>query len=89
MKTRGIQEEIKLFAALQNCLGKPKCQDCPWEDCEKPDHETVKVPRSLLLEALYMLREKNCYVWELLCKIEGLQDALLEIKKKGDNEKQC
>lgn len=80
MKTRGIQEEIKLFAALQNCLGKPKCQDCPWEDCNDSDHETVEVHRSLLLEALYMLREKNCRVWELLYKIEGLQE---DLKEKG------
>lgn len=86
MKTRGIQEEIKLFAALQNCLGKPKCQDCPWEDCNDPDHETVEVPRSLLLEALYMLREKNCRVWELLYKIEGLQEDLKEIGKGESDE---
>ena len=89
MKPQGIQEEIKLFAALQNCLGKPKCQDCQWDDCRNPECEKLEVPRSLLLAALYELREKNCYVWELLCKIEGLQDALMEIKKKGDNEKQC
>lgn len=83
-----MEEEIKLFKALQCCLSK-QCQDCQWDDCRDPECEKLEVPRSLLLEALYMLREKNCYVWELLCKIEGLQDALMEIKKKGDNEKQC
>lgn len=85
---KSIRDEIKLFAALQNCIA-GKCRDCPWEDCNDPDHETVEVPRSLLLAALYELREKNCRIWDLLCKIEELKDALKEIKKKGDNENQC
>ena len=76
-----MDEEIKLFRALQCCLAK-QCKDCQWDDCKDPACEKLEVPRSLLLEALYMLREKNCYVWELLCKIEGLQEQLI----KGGNE---
>lgn len=75
-----MEEEIKLFKALQCCLAK-QCQDCQWDDCKDPECEKLEVPRSLLLEALYMLREKNCRIWDLLCKIEELKEL-----SKGENE---
>ena len=80
-----MEEEIKLFRALLCCLAK-QCQDCQWDDCRDPEREKLDVPRSLLLAALYELREKNCRIWDLLYKIEGLQEDLKEIKKGESDE---
>ena len=49
----------KVVCAIENCIGQPKCKDCPWEDCEV-EHEVVNsVPRGLLRDALAMLKEQD------------------------------
>lgn len=67
-----MTDELKIIQALQNCVAVPKCRDCPWEECEY-EHESIKVPKSLLLSALNLIREKNGKIWTLLTRIEELQ----------------
>ena len=47
-----------VFDALRNCVTEPKCKDCPWEDCEKIGCKRTKVPVTLLLDTLNLLREQ-------------------------------
>ena len=52
-------ERVKVIEAIENCIRQPKCQDCPWEDCEV-EHEIVNgVPYGLLRDALAMLKEQE------------------------------
>lgn len=54
-----MQELNKVIEAIENCIGQPKCRDCPWEECEY-EHEVINsVPYSLLLDVLALLKEKN------------------------------
>ena len=48
----------KVIAALESCTTFPKCQDCPWEECEGT-HNKWLIPVGLALAALYMLEEKE------------------------------
>lgn len=56
-----LTDREKIICALENCIGQPKCADCPWEACEV-EHEVVnRVPYGLLRDALAMLKEQdNC-----------------------------
>lgn len=69
-------DEVKVLRAIQNCVNVPKCRDCPWEECEQ-EHETVKVPKSLLMDAFDLIRMKNGRIWTLLNQVEDLQNQLL------------
>ena len=49
----------KVVCAIENCIGQPKCKDCPWEDCEV-EHEVVNmVPYGLLRDALALLKDQE------------------------------
>lgn len=49
----------KVVCAIENCIGQPKCKDCPWEGCEV-EHEVVNsVPYGLLRDALALLKEQE------------------------------
>ena len=37
----------KIIKAFKNCVDKPKCKNCPWEDCEEFYQEKVVIPRTL------------------------------------------
>lgn len=54
-----MADREKVFDAIRNCVTEPKCKDCPWEDCEKIGCKRVKVPVTLLLEALNVLKADN------------------------------
>ena len=56
-----LTDRDKIICALENCIGQPKCADCPWEACEV-EHEVVnRVPYGLLRDALSLLKEQdNC-----------------------------
>lgn len=47
----------KIINAFKNCIDKPKCKNCPWEDCEEFNQEKVVIPRTLA-DALKELLEK-------------------------------
>ena len=64
-------DSVKVIDAIENCIDKPKCRNCPWEDCERFDHETVNVPITLMRAALALIREQNARIWELLCERNG------------------
>lgn len=49
----------KVFDAFRNCVEKPKCADCPWEECEDFDCERTDIPVNLGLNVLEMLNEKK------------------------------
>ena len=49
----------KVIKGLENCIGQPKCKDCPWEECEL-EHEVVNsVPYGLMCDALALLKERE------------------------------
>lgn len=53
-----IQHEDKIIEAIENCIGQPKCADCPWEACEQ-EHEVVNsVPYGLLRDAVQLIKEQ-------------------------------
>ena len=52
----------KVFDALRNCVTEPKCKDCPWEDCEKIGCKRTKVPVTLLLDALNLMKEQPKWI---------------------------
>ena len=47
----------KILNALRNCLDKPKCKDCHWDECNE-FHETVEIPVGLA-QAIYELLNKE------------------------------
>lgn len=53
-----MADREKVFDAIRNCVTEPKCKDCPWEDCEKIGCKRVKVPVTLLLDTLELLKEQ-------------------------------
>lgn len=54
-----MTDRDKIICALENCIGQPKCADCPWKACEV-EHEVVnRVPYGLLREALSLLKEQE------------------------------
>ena len=53
-----MADREKVFDALRNCVTEPKCKDCPWEDCEKIGCKRTKVPVTLLLDTLNLLKEQ-------------------------------
>ena len=49
----------KVISAIENCIGQPKCRDCPWDDCES-EHEVVNsIPYGLLRDAIALLKEQD------------------------------
>ena len=51
----------KVVDALRNCINKPKCMDCPWEECENIDHETVELPKGLVMDIYDLLKAQKPY----------------------------
>ena len=54
-----MSDRDKVFDAVRNCITEPKCRDCPWEECEKFEVKKVKVPVSLMLDVLNLLKEQD------------------------------
>ena len=57
-----MTDRKKVFDALRNCVTEPKCKDCPWEDCEKIGCKRTKVPVTLLLDTLNLLKEQPQWI---------------------------
>ena len=49
----------KVVDALRNCINKPKCMDCPWEECENIDHETFELPKGLVMDIYDLLKAQK------------------------------
>ena len=62
-----MNDREKVISAITNCIGQPKCRDCPWEECEQFDCKKTNVPVNLLLDALELLKEQE----PKLVKIDG------------------
>ena len=60
----------KVFDALRNCVTEPKYKDCPWEDCEKIGCKRTKVPVTLLLDALTVLKDDAKRITFLECALD-------------------
>ena len=48
----------KVVDALRNCINKPKCLDCPWEECSY-DHEDLTLPKGLVMDAYDLLKNPS------------------------------
>ena len=44
--------------ALRNCINKPKCLDCPWEECSY-DHEDLTLPKGLVMDIYDLLKAQK------------------------------
>ena len=53
-----MEKADKVIDALHNCINRPKCADCPWEECEI-EHIKIEIPLSLAYEAMKLL--ENAY----------------------------
>ena len=53
-----MEQIEKIISALENCIAEEKCKDCPWEECEDPDHKKVELPLGLVLDILSILHFK-------------------------------
>ena len=73
-----MADREKVFDALRNCVTEPKCKDCPWEDCEKIGCKRTKVPVTLLLDTLKVLKEQQETITSLQGTICKLNAALAE-----------
>ena len=73
-----MTDRKKVFDALRNCVTEPKCKDCPWEDCEKIGCKRTKVPVTLLLDTLNLLKEQQETIASLQGTICKLNAALAE-----------
>lgn len=49
----------KVVNALRNCINKPKCMDCPWEECENIDHEKIELPKGLVMDIYDLLKAQK------------------------------
>jgi len=65
-----MADREKVFDALRNCVTEPKCKDCPWEDCEKIGCKRTKVPVTLLLDALTVLKDDAKRITFLECALD-------------------
>lgn len=54
-----MTKDERVCAAIRNCIDKPKCKDCPWTECEKPDCERVNLPLGLVRDALELLEAQK------------------------------
>lgn len=73
-----MADREKVFDAIRNCITEPKCKDCPWEDCEKVGCKRVKVPVTLMLDVLNVLKEQQETITSLQGTIRKLSAALGE-----------
>ena len=51
-----MTDREKVIQALENCTGEPKCQDCPWEECEDFGHSAGNYPNGLIKAVLELLK---------------------------------
>ena len=49
----------KVIKAMENCVAKPKCKECPWDTCEVIDHATVTIPLDLATGVLELLKAQE------------------------------
>ena len=54
-----MAERKKVIEALKNCTTPPKCQDCPWEECEDFAHSSSAYPDGLIKAALELLKAQE------------------------------
>ena len=77
-----MADREKVIEAIENCIGKPKCRDCPWEDCDY-EHEVINsVPYGLMRDALALLKEQDDTINELQNAYEYLQKQFFEVQDK-------
>ena len=55
----------KIFTALRNCITEPKCNDCPWEQCEQFNQKKVSIPVTLALDVLNLLKKQGKRIKQL------------------------
>lgn len=53
-----MTDREKVIKAFENCIGVPKCCDCPWEDCEGFVRH-IDLPESLAKAAYELLQEQD------------------------------
>lgn len=49
----------KVVDALRNCINKPKCRNCYWEECEDINHEKVSLPKGLVMDIFDLLKSEE------------------------------
>ena len=62
-----MADREKVLEAIENCIGVPKCRDCPWEDCEGFVRH-IEIPESLAKAAYELLKEQEGVVRCKDCK---------------------
>ena len=63
-----------VISALENCTRTPKCQDCPWEECDM-DCKYFELPEGLAIAALALLKEQEPVEPKVLTTGNGLAIA--------------
>ena len=53
------EEKQKVIKSFEECLKTPRCQDCPWESCERADCARAEMPYDLVYAALEMLKAQE------------------------------
>lgn len=54
-----MAELEKVIKSFEECLKTPRCQDCPWESCERADCARAEMPYDLVYAALEMLKAQE------------------------------
>lgn len=71
----------KVIDALRNCINRPKCQDCPWNECEE-FHEKVELPKGLVMNMYDLLTKQEETEQELRHDLHDAYDALKEATRR-------
>ena len=59
------EQREMVIKSLDECLKTPRCQDCPWDSCERADCASANMPYDLVYAALEMLKEQEARVMTL------------------------
>ena len=56
-----MSEELreKVIKSFEECLKTPRCQDCPWESCERVDCARAEMPYDLVYTGLALLKAQE------------------------------
>lgn len=54
-----MTELEKVIKSFEECLKTPRCQDCPWESCERSDCARAEMPYDLVYAALELLKAEE------------------------------
>lgn len=66
-----INDRGKVVSALENCVAKPKCRDCYWDECGSMT-ESIEIPSGLAHAALDLLKEQESELIRLREKAENV-----------------